>query len=428
LAQPEATALARLRSALAAARGRRRLDLILDDPDPGALVRSLPAPDLYFTIREVGLADSAELVQLAAPSQFRAFLDLDAWRKEELDPARALTWLRAGRAGAGADEQAEAAWRRKLAALDVELLELLLLGSVKVHDLDEEPDPELETDRFLRTPDGKLVLVFLGEGTGYLAARGLVDDLLAEDPFRAARLFSALRRELPSELSESALRWRNGRLQDLGYPPLDEALSWFARPAVRPAGPMPGAPARPAGFWLELRPEGSPLARAAARLSEDEREALELELVTAANAVLVADGLDPGDLEGVRQAVAAARALVELGLEAVAGTDPAAAGAALAATPVKVLFQQGFGRLLRLRWRAEKLRAALADRPLGSPLDELLQGLCRRRPLYFPGVEAPPEDWGTPVAGAYQPRPFLSSADLARAEQALARAEAAAAG
>jgi len=417
-----------VRAALAAARGKRRLDLIFDAPDPGALVRALPADDLYFTIREVGLADAVELVQLASPSQFRAFLDLDAWRKDTFDPGRAFPWVRAGRVGAAGDDRLEAAWRRKLAALDIEVLELLLHGALRIHDLEENPDPDVEGDHFVRTPDGKLGIEFLVEGTDYLAARGLVDDLVAQDAFGASRLLVAVRSQLPSELEETALRWRTGRLQDLGYPPLAEALSWFARPAARPPDRLPGVPGRPAGFFLELRPQGSALARAAARLPEEQRQALELELVMAANATLVADGVDPDDLEGVRRAVEAARALVELGLEAVAGGDADRAAQALGTLPVKALFQQGFGRLLKLRWRAEKVRAALAGRPLGPPLDELLAALVRKRPRYFPGVEAPREDWGTPLAAAFEARPFLSSADLARAEEALARAEAAAAG
>ena len=71
--------LTRIRHDLAAASGKRRLDLILDAENPMAVVRALPADELYFTIGEVGLADAAELVQLASPAQFRVFLDLAAW-------------------------------------------------------------------------------------------------------------------------------------------------------------------------------------------------------------------------------------------------------------------------------------------------------------------------------------------------------------
>jgi hypothetical protein len=245
----EPGALARARAELAQARGRRRLDVILDAPNPQALLRALPADELYFTIREIGLGDAAELVQLASARQFRTFLDLDAWRGSEIQPRRILPWLRAARAGAHLSPQASARWERKFAALDAEVLSLVLRDALRIHDLEEDPDPEFHSDRFMRTPEGKHVIEFAVEGAEYLAVRGIVDDLYAEDPFKATRLIAATRWEFPSELEESALRWRNARLADLAYPDLGEALSWFTRPAAGPARPA-GKPARPAGFFL----------------------------------------------------------------------------------------------------------------------------------------------------------------------------------
>jgi hypothetical protein len=411
------------RRALAEARGRARLDLILDARDPQALVRALPADDLYLAIREIGLADAAPLVPLASAEQFKVFLDLDAWTREGFEPRRALPWLRAARAGAHLEPRAAARWARKLAELDPEVLYLVLRGTLRVTDLEQDPDPELASDRFVRTPDGKFVVEFLVDGAEYAAVKGLLDDLQAEDPFKATRLLSALRWELPSELEESAQRWRTGRLADLGHPSLDEALSWFARPP-RAHGEAPGTPARPPGFWLAPLAAGTLLGRAAARLAPEDREALELQLVTAAHAVLVADGVDPADPERVREAFESARATLELGLEKLAGTDEANAAEVLATAPLKRIFQEGFGRALELRWRAERIesRAGGLDR-LRPPLREALEALLARRPRYFPGLEAPREDWGTPVAAAYEPRAFRSSEELARTAAALDEAE-----
>ncbi len=298
----EPGALAAARAGLARATGKRRLDLILDAPDPQALVRALPADELYLTVREVGLGDAAELIQLASAEQFRTFLDLDTWKDGALVAARALPWLRAARAGSTRSPQAARRWAAKLRLLDRELLHLVLRGAIRVHDLEADPDPVIASTRFLRTPEGKFVLEFEVEGTEYLAVRGLVDDLVAEDPFTATRLFSALSWDLPSELEESERRWRDARLADLGYPSLEEALSWFARPPPQPAEP-PGPPARPPGFWLATFRRGTLLDRAADRLAPAARDAFELELVSAANAVLVADSVDPGDPEAVRRAV-----------------------------------------------------------------------------------------------------------------------------
>jgi hypothetical protein len=295
-----------------------------------------------------------------------------------------------------------------------------------IHDLEKDEDPELTTDRFFRTPEGKYIVEFNVEGAEFSAVRGLLDDLYAEAPFMAARLLASLLWELPSELEEAALRWRTGRLADLGYPSLEEALSWYARPPPGESS-APGSPSRPPGFFLAPLAEATLLARAAARLDAEDRAALELQLIGAGNAVMVADGIDPVDLDMVREAVNGARALVELGLAHRSGGDLERAAAALEATPVKRLFQEGFGRVLALSWRAERLLkaggAGTRSNPLlDAPLGELLTALAARRPRYQPGLEAPREDWGSPAAAA-ETRRFLSEADLLRTAAALDLAE-----
>lgn len=412
------------RVALAGARGRKRLDVLLDARDPQALVRALPADELYLLVRDVGLGEAASVVQLASAEQFKVFLDLDAWPSGSFEPRRALPWLRAARAGSQLEPKATARWTRKLARLDAEILYLVLRSALRIHDLEQDPDPEIQSDRFLRSPEGKYVVEFLVEGAEYSAVRGILDDLYAEDAFRAGRLLSSLRWEMPSELEESALRWRAGRLADLGWPTLEEALSWFARPP-RAQASSPGTPARPPGFALAAYARDSLLDRAAARLAGDERERVEAQIVSAANAVLVADAVDPGDPEAVRSAFEAARAYLELGLEKLAGPDDARAAETLAAIPAKRIFQEGFGRVLELSWRARRIldRAGEGAR-LGAPLDEALAALAARRPRYFPGIEAPRADWGTAAAAAHEPRHFRSAEDLRRTEDALLDAEA----
>jgi hypothetical protein len=417
--------LAEARAALARARGRKRLDVILESRAPQALVRALPADDLYLLVREVGLSDAAPIVQLASAAQFKVFLDLAAWPGGTFDVGRALPWLRAARAGATLEPRAAARWARKLHQIDGEVLFLILRATLRVHDLEQDPDPELASDRFMRTPEGKFVVEFTVGGTEYAAVRGLLDDLNAENPFETTRMLLAIRWETPSDLEESALRWRAGRLADLGFPPLEEALSWFARPPRAPAAHAPGAPARPAGFFLATLDRGTLLDRAAALLDPPDRARVEAQMVAAANAVLVADGVDPGDLDAVRGAFESARGYLLLGLEKLAGDGDERAADALAQTPVKRIFQEGFGRVLELRWRAERILGRAGDGArFGAPLDEALAALASRRPRYFPGVETPRAAWGTVEAAAHEARHFRSSDDLARTAAALDAAEA----
>ncbi len=421
--------LAEARAALAGARGRKRLEVLLQSRDPRALVQALPADELYLLVREVGLSDAAPIVQLASAEQFKVFLDLHAWSRGAFVPVRALPWLRAARAGAAREPRAAARWARKLRELDTEVLFLVLRATLRIHDLEQDPDPHLASDRFMRTPEGKLVVEFTVSGLEYAAIRGLLDDLYAENPFEATRILLAIRWETPSDLEESALRWRTGRLADLGYPSLEDALSWFARPPRTAAAHAPGAPARPAGFLLATLARGTLLDRAAALLDPTDRAGVEAQIVAAANAVLVADGVDPGDPDAVRDAFESARGYLLLGLEKLSGDSDARAAEALAQTPVKRIFQEGFGRVLELRWRAEGIleRAGEGTR-FGAPLDEALAALSSSRPRHFPGVEMPREAWGTVEAAAHEARHFRTSEDLARTAAALDAAEAMLAG
>jgi hypothetical protein len=416
-----------VRRALSGLSGRRRLDLILEQPDPGAIVRALPADELFHAIQDAGLADASDVVQLASPEQFRTFLDLDAWRGGEVDPVRILPWIRAARGPASESEAELGAWREKLEAIDPDLTSLLLRSTLRIHDLEEDEDPHLESDRFVRTAEGRYVVEFQADGADYVAVRSLVDDLYARDPFLAGRILSTVRWELDSDLAESARRWRDGRLADLGYPTFEEALSWFARPATRSAAPA-GLPDRPPGFWLASFRRETLLDRAASLLPPDGQARFELELLAAANAAIVADQVDPADPEAVRGAVESARALLEMGLASLSGGNVEAAAAALASTPLKTVFQHGFGQLLELRWKADRIRKEAAEAgpapALDTPLGEVLAAAGRRRPRYFPGVERPREEWGSVAAGAFAERPFRSADEVRRTAGALADAAA----
>jgi len=404
------------RAALARARGRKRLDVILDSRDPERLVRELPAEDLFLAIHDVGLADAAPLVRLATPEQFRAFVDLDTWKEDELDTHQVLLWLRLAR---GEEDEA---YRAKLAALDMEVLELLLHSIVRIFDLEEEGEPGDEIEGTVeRTPEGRFMLVYPSEGAEYAAAKRVIGDLYAEDPFRAARLLYAVRWELPSELTESALRWRNARLADLGFPSLEEAVSLYAKVDLHAPLPPPGAPPEePPGFFLASLESGSLFDRAAGLLPDEKRDELQLHLVGLVNAAMVADRVDPADVDEVREHARMVRDTLALGLAHLAGDDAGAASAHLAAAALKRIFQIGFTRTLELQWRAQRLVRALslrlpgADGFLPEPPDgEALAAALRRRPRYFAGLE-----------GRAELRPFATLVDLSRTEASLDRVEA----
>src|SRR5207248_4815519 len=119
----------------------------------------------------------------------------------------------------------------------IELLALVLRRELRVHDLtEEEPSGPQIPGMAYYTSDRRFLLEFAGSGE-YGTLRQLIDDLYAQDPFGAGRLIESVRWEVPTELEESARRWRDGRLRDAGVPALEEAASFYARPAARPSQP-----------------------------------------------------------------------------------------------------------------------------------------------------------------------------------------------
>ena len=240
------------------------------------------------------------------------------------DPATILRWLRLAREGAGHSDRAHERYREKLSGLDPEMLSLTLRRILRVHDLNEEPDPVLqEAGSTYRTPEGRY-LVELLEGTDYAMAKGLLDDLYAEDVLGTTRLLESLRWEVPTELEEAARRWRDGRLRDAGFPDLEEAVAFYARPAAAKSAPAPSA-----GPAL-LAPVSNLLERALEELSGEERERAEEGILYASNAALVANAVRGDDFEELRDTLADARATLALGLEILSGGDLLVAARVLA--------------------------------------------------------------------------------------------------
>ncbi|WP_199243137.1 DUF6178 family protein [Vitiosangium sp. GDMCC 1.1324] len=399
-------ALNTVRRQLASLPARKRMDALVESRDARALVRSLPAEDLYFTVMEVGLADATELVQLASPEQFRIFVDLGGWKKDQISPHEVLTWLRAARGDASED------FLLKLRKMDAEVLEYLLREFTLIHDLEENPDVHVEGVT-LETPEGRYLVEFKGvEGPELAALRSILNDLIADNPFEAVRFLEATRWEVPGEMEETAYRFRTARLQDLGFPPLEEAARLFSRVDTGPA-PAPAVSAALAA----AREQPNYLEAVFRDLDEVERDNLEAELRYLANATLVAEVEDPGDLDAIRRVGEITRDYLLLGLEHLTGGDPSRAAQVVRDTELRRVFQVGFSLTLALKFRAERLMKQPLAQVEGTPLlfpeeTAAVEALRRKRPrraLKVPGAE---------------PVPFRSRRELAASEQVLSRAEA----
>ncbi|HUT77183.1 MAG TPA: DUF6178 family protein [Polyangia bacterium] len=293
----------------------RRGELLGLLPDPAAVIPEIPEAELCFTIKAVGLDRASWILEHVTPEQTQACVDLDAWDEDVPDDEALDLWMQAFA------ETEDESLLRAARALDPELMMLWLharLGAV----LEPDDDPGWESPDGSRTIDGQFYLLAHREGDDIAAPLRLLGVLFQGDYWFYFRLLQALSWELVSDNQEHALRWRTGRLQDLGFPDREEALRIYAPPTRRELDTLPDI-APTIGSWhlpiwlpeLPASPEaGHALFRAAVELDPEERRSLLYTFLAVVNKVAVADRLPLGEAESMPVAFEKAAAFTSAGL------------------------------------------------------------------------------------------------------------------
>jgi hypothetical protein len=400
--------------------GGERLNRILSSPDPAEMVAQMPATDVFFTIKELGLPDAAELIGLAAPEQVIHFLDLDLWQKDRLEREKGVAWLEL------LEACGEGKFHQILEKADPEFLIALLQQCLRVSkEADREEDQGKEETPRGFTLDRVYYVEFRDDREASLLTR-ILKSINNFDPGFYQDLLDQVYSTLPAEEEEAALRWRKARLADRGFPDFFESLEiyrYLPPASRRTPGPSPEPALDPswvAPGYLEAAGRGSFLYQAAGRrLTEEQISRLQGEMVHLANQVLAAGGAAPGDPEAIQASTRRAFQTLDLGLRHLSGEDPEEAARILTRLPVFRIFQTGFSLGLDLKFRAKALfeKGAWFSAPEGreefldSPFKEMLQGLFFKQPRCFDSA----------FEGRY--RPFLALAELEEVAKKLAELE-----
>jgi len=378
----------------------QRLQLILHSPRPMRLVRALPDGDLYLSVREIGPTEAMPLLKLASAPQIQHLFDLESWRVDRFDADRSGAWM------ALLLEAGEPALRRFLRTTDDELLALLFRKWLRVEQLDFEETGQADihghglseagTESGFVTPDGNYQFMpTIAEHAP--AVRRILQVFFVHEPERYQRTLWNACWELPSELEEQALHWRQSRLEEHGFPPWEEAIDVYAPASGSREHPEPARPAETDGL------AASRLALSVARgsnadarlapvidaLPAAERERALHEMASLANRLLVADQADGGDPDSHRAALTKAVSFISVALQLRGATAPDRAGATLTRVPLLELFREGYQRVGRLQARArELLRSGWVSRQpaaldmLDSPIVDRVRALLAPRPGY----------------------------------------------
>ena len=348
----------------------RRGERLLAAADLGEEVAALEPLEAYYIIRELGLDQALPILRELSHEQLQACLDLDCWNRYDFTVESLAEWL-APFAAVDAETLAQT-----FLSLDYVIQLLFLTQTVTVYDPDtdqvEPEDEERETTARAMTPDGFYLLELKNPDLALkVHPFALLDAMYQYDSTATHRLMSEIRVDLPTQIEEEALRFRNGRMEDLGFATPAEAIALFSRPPSRrpmdrPQEPLDSAVTRLPSVYAGPLLETTLLQRALSLVTApNSLSRLEQELVWAINSAIIAYGEKPQDIEHITDIVTRVRDTISLGLESLLAQeeppclpDTAQAADLLEAWCMTDLFRHGYGATTVLQ---EELRQAMAE-------------------------------------------------------------------
>lgn len=381
------------------------LRAIEDDPlsldardDAPVLVPALPPTTFVRIARHLREEDRLELLlPHATPYQLTSLLDLDGWVRDRVDIRRARVWLHAiaehGIAGRERGTLADLIYE-----MDPELWTVALAAGTVVVDLPEDDDQardqamaQLGSLRTWETPDGFFVVGVPDDGLGRRTLHTI--SLVYEDDLAEGRkLCLAIQSLLPSEAEEDLLRFRNGRLADLGFVEWEQAMQLLRPLDHRVAAEHEAVTTAHLGAEEGLSPHvkwrGSDLLRRVMMRLEPGMHGLRSrEFLLLANEMMAAQRFDPGDEAKQQRAIDQTQATLSLGLELLTRATPpglepdAFLAERVTAIGLRLLFRVGYGALDKVRQTALALHnsgrvslrspGSMLDRPWGPTIAAL---------------------------------------------------------
>lgn len=355
---------------------REKLDLIVADPDAKRLTAALEPQEFFWALKEIGEADALELLQLASAEQCVFILDMELWDGWTFSEEKACHWL------AYFIEGGEHRVHELLKHLDFELLQLLLGRELIVGGgIGDQSNDEERFGDYDHTFDGVFMISFKNPAHSQLIGTFLSMLIKLDNPLYTA-LLEGIKGDVDLEMEEQCQRFRTGRLQDLGFPPLDEALSIYAR--INPDqfelnGGKVLCPAGEGGQLLPVTPDGDTLFFRALALAD--APALFQELNYLVNSALVAEGNAFHEPESMLAILHRVCGYINIALEKLAPGDDQKAAKILVDEELKRLFQLGYSIVLQFKFAARDIESP--DYASGK----LLSGLKAKRPRYYRGLD-----------------------------------------
>jgi hypothetical protein len=376
--------------------GRQRMDIVLLSSQPKTLVRAIPAEDLLLTIKDIGESDALSLIELSSDDQFSYLLDLEIWFHQGMELGQLAHWLEI--LFACGDKRI----MRWLRSVDFELLVLMAERTIlQIEKDDIENLPKSVANRVI-TPDSYHFFI-VKIGADFDLVKRLLDLIYANDQPMFFALTGNLGTTPPAEGEELALRWRNGRLADRGWPDLEEALELYSpmtRDQLKKPTDLPTSFPFPPRFPVRHGNLGHLFSRGLEHIDDlEHKNSLASQLANLTNRVIVADGLLPTELDSIKRAAERVKGRLEIGLFLLGAHDDKTAANLLSTIPLLHVFRLAQDAILQRVKRAKSLinsPHAFLFEIYPSNLIDRLRYLSSARPMFLPKNEELPVEFSHP--------------------------------
>ncbi len=352
-----------------------QIDAILDRPDAEDYIKTLNPHSLFRLVKRAGFDQGVDLIPYTSPDQLQIFFDLDCWQKDRIDTGQMATWLTVLTSDADDDH-----FHRAMRDIDPEVISLFFKKNIVAVDVVEEGEiPDDMPPNAELSPDNAYAIVYPENEDMAALLRAIVDRLYHVDQGLAWTLFEAVRWELTSDLEETAYQFRTSRLEEYGFVERTEALEIYATldPVVfrnqweeggldeKPAVDPPETFDVPAVVSDNVDDDFYIFSILDSLDDDETLQRLTTELISLTNRTMIADGIEPGELETGTQVVRRTAGFLSLGLEFAARADDDTARRAVVEIPLRSLFRVGYSITADLQKKAQDLD----DRPTLSLIE-----------------------------------------------------------
>ncbi|HDP23902.1 MAG TPA: hypothetical protein ENN34_00510 [Deltaproteobacteria bacterium] len=365
-----------------------RARTIIDSPYTRQILEQLPSQEAYLIIKDSWGTDSQILLQYVNPETVVHFIDLDCWERDAFSIEGLADWLYEIQA-ASLD-----ILMKTLEGLDLETIALLFKSYLEVvHVVPTDEHIADLLDEGFESLDNLYYFRVIRDDDRESFIRDLLSLFFSHDQDTYFRIMEGVISEQSSFLEETMFERRSLRLMEMGFPSSEEALGIYRyskpstllnRGLLKEKTPQVNKDLHqlPVAYLDSIFHAGSLIVNALERTTAETQERILYEMIYLANKIIMADFKPLNDSAQIRASMGKASSIASLGLDMAMHLEKRSAEYILESTNAETLFSIGYTMILEQQQRLRRLLFQIEFSMVPERLNEFVEGLLRKRPLY----------------------------------------------